>query len=255
MLQRSNVESVIDNAGADSPQHVGLGQLVDLAFGFLRRQYLVILLFALIAAGTGATYIAVTPPTYTARAKVIIGTQKAQFIQQQSLFTDGPIDSAQLESQLQILQSKAIASSVLDSLNLLHDPEFAASGGGSMLGGIRGVFAADPNAANPDLDPREAAIAAFADRLTAGRVGFSHVIEIGFSSRNPERAAQVANAVANAYIIDQLEAKSQVNRTAGTWLQERLQQLGEQGAAAERAVLEFKQQNNIVEAQGRMMDE
>ena len=98
-------------------------------------------------------------------------------------------------------------------------------------------------------------MAAFADRLKVGRVGFSHVIEIGFSSRSPERAAQIANAVANAYIVDQLEAKLQANRTAATWLQERLQQLGEQSVAAERAVLEFKQQNNIVAADGKLMDE
>jgi exopolysaccharide transport family protein len=161
------------------------------------------------------------------------------------MFTDGPIDTAQLDSQLQILQSKAIASFVLDDLKLMHDPEFAASNGGS----IRDIFE------KPNLDPREAAIAAFADRLTAGRVGNSYVIEISFSSHNPDRAAQIANAVANAYIVDQVEAKLQVNRTAGTWLQERLQQLSVQSTAAERAVLEFRQQNNIVEAQGKMMDE
>ena len=52
-----------------------------------------------------------------------------------------------------------------------------------------------------------------------------------------------------------VEAKLQANRTAATWLQERLQQLGEQSVAAERAVLEFKQQNNIVAADGKLMDE
>ena len=68
-------------------------------------------------------------------------------------------------------------------------------------------------------------------------------------------AAQIANAVANAYFLDQLEAKNQANRSAATWLQERLHQLKAQGALAERAVLDFKLQNNIVAPQGQLVDE
>jgi polysaccharide biosynthesis transport protein len=255
MLQRSNAESVVENSV--SPQEGGLGELIELAFGFLRRQYLIILFFTLLAAGVGAVYLTVTAPTYTARAKVIVGTQRAQFIQQQSMFTDGPIDAAQMESQLQILQSKGIAASVLEKLRLVDDPEFAASPGGSILGSIRTRFGvlSSPEAPETNLDAKEAAMAAFGDRLTAGRVGFSHVIEIGFSSRSPEKAVLIANTVANVYIVDQLEAKREVNRTAGAWLQERLEQLSLQGAKAELAVLEFKQQNNIVAADGKPIDE
>ena len=81
------------------------------------------------------------------------------------------------------------------------------------------------------------------------------MIAIGFSSRVPEKSAQIANAVANAYIADQLASKYSANRTASAWLQERLQQLGEQGAAAEQAVIAFRQQNNIVATAGKRMDE
>ena len=81
------------------------------------------------------------------------------------------------------------------------------------------------------------------------------MIEVSFSSRSPERAAQIANALANAYFLDQLEAKNQANRSAATWLQERLHQLKAQGALAERAVLDFKLQNNIVASQGQLVDE
>ena len=50
----------------------------------------------------------------------------------------------------------------------------------------------------------------------------------------------------DAYIYEQLNAKYQANRRAGDWLQERLQTLREQAAAAERAVIEFKAKNNII---------
>jgi uncharacterized protein involved in exopolysaccharide biosynthesis len=106
----------------------------------------------------------------------------------------------------------------------------------------------------PKLDPTETAISALTDRLTINRVGWSRVIEIGARSRSAEKSAQIANAVATAYIDDQQEAKLQANRTASTWLQERLRQLQGQAAAAERAKVVFKQENNIVsvdEAYGR----
>ena len=53
-----------------------------------------------------------------------------------------------------------------------------------------------------------------------------------------KRAAQVANAVADTYILDQLEAKYRTTRRAATWLQDRLQELRGQASTAERAVLD-----------------
>jgi succinoglycan biosynthesis transport protein ExoP len=259
MLQRNNAEPVANYvyAEAGSPEQAGLGELVDFAFGFLRRQYVVISFFTLLAAAGGIAYLYVTPATYKASAKIIIGAQRAPFIQQQSMFADAPLDSAELESQLQILQSESIALAVIEKLRLLDDPEFAASGGRSILGSIRGVFEVlfKPSATKAAPDPKEAAVATFADRLKVNRVGISRVIEIDFSSRSPQRAAQIADAVAHAYIADQVEAKQNANRVASTWLQERLQQLGEQSTLADREVLAFKQQNNIVESGGRRLDE
>ena len=96
---------------------------------------------------------------------------------------------------------------------------------------------------------------AFEDRLSAIRIGFSNVIEISYNSSDPERAAQIANAVADAYIADQLNAKFEANRVATTWLQNRVRELGEQASAAERAVNSFTLQNNIVAADGKLIDD
>ena len=97
-------------------------------------------------------------------------------------------------------------------------------------------------------------IAAFESNLTVEPVG-GRVVAIKYNSTSPDRAAQIANAIANAYITDQLEAKYQANRIATNWLQERQQQLREQADAAQRAVDSFKKQNNIVTtADGKSLD-
>ncbi len=98
-------------------------------------------------------------------------------------------------------------------------------------------------------------IAEFLGRLSANRVGYSNVIEISYNSSSAKRAAEIANAIASAYIADQLNAKFEANRSATSWLQERLRDLGEQALTAERAVSAYKSQNNIVSSGGKRIDE
>ena len=201
----------------------------------------------------GAIFLTVRPPTYTADAKILIGTPKPEFIQQQSLLTDAPLDQTQMETHFQLLLSKAVLAPIVQRLKLADDPEFSSPPGG-LIGRVFRVFT-NSNSPQPKLDPTETAISALTDRLTINRVGWSCVIEIGARSRSAEKSAQIANAVATAYIDDQQEAKLQANRTASTWLQERLRQLQEQAAAAQRAKVVFKQQNNIISADGKRIDE
>ena len=78
---------------------------------------------------------------------------------------------------------------------------------------------------------------------------------ISFRSLNGGRAAQIANAVADAYIDDQLDAKYQAARRAGTWLQDRLRELREQASTAERAVVNFKSKHDMIDAGGRTINE
>jgi exopolysaccharide transport family protein len=253
MLQLQPLQQMPDLPPPDGPEHSGTGDLVDWALGFLLRQYLVILFMVLLGGVAGAILLVVRPPTYSAQAKIFLGSQKPQFIQQQPLFAEVPLDQSQMESQFQIIQSRAILAPVVEKLRLADDPEF----GSPSSGLIQRVFhlVTNPTAADPKLDPTETAIATLTDRLTVNRVGWSFLIEIGASSHSSEKSAQIANAVATAYIDDQQEAKRDANRTASTWLQERLQQLAEQNTTAERAVLAFKKQHNIVSADGKRLDE
>ena len=83
-----------------------------------------IIFTAVLALAASAIYLRIAPPTYTAQVKVLFGNPKAQFVQQQSVLADTPVDFPQLESQIQILKSKAIATSVINQLKLADDPEF-----------------------------------------------------------------------------------------------------------------------------------
>jgi polysaccharide biosynthesis transport protein len=251
---RASLDGIIPQVEAG-----GIGNSIEFAIGFLRRQYVVIIFTTALALATSIIYLRVTPPTYTAQVKVQFGNPNAQFVQQQSLVAEVPLDNTQLETQLQILTSKAIATTVINRLKLADDPDFKDSGRSLrlVLQHIRGWFGVPPDPSqvgDQDLST-DKLIEAFESRLSAARIGISTVIEIKFNASNPERTAEIANAVATAYITDQLDAKFEANRTATSWLQDRLKELGQQALTAERAVNAFKSQNNIVAAGGRMMDE
>ena len=260
MLQSERSRVALENELAgDREGQGGPGDLINFAQGFLRRQYVLILFVTALAVVISLIYLRVTPPTYTAQVKVLFGGAKAQFVQQQSMLAESPLDVAQLESQIEIIKSKAIATSVINQINLADDPDFNASVRPlqKLLSIFRGSSGAEPAKRHDktSAEAKDGLVAAFQGNLKVFRVGVSNVIEISYSSRNPQHAAQVANAIANTYIADQLNAKFEANRTATSWLQDRLRELGQQALTAERAVNAFKVQNNIVAAGGRLMDE
>src|SRR6516164_5276591 len=130
MLHLQSLQTADGLPPPDAPRPGGGGDLVDAALGFLLRQYLVILLLALVGGLAGAGFLIVRPPTYTAHAKIFSGTQRLHLIQEQSLFADSPLDQVQMESQLQILQSRAVLARVVQKLKLANDPEFGNPPGG-----------------------------------------------------------------------------------------------------------------------------
>lgn len=253
MLQKIERQTSLSRA---EPRKLSSAELLSSSVAFLRQQYLVILIAILATLGLGGLYLFNAKPVYTATASLIIDSRKNQLFQQQSVLGEIPIDSSSVESQVQILKSETIALSVIKELNLADDPEFSGSGGGlvgAVIGGITHLFSA--SSPKSEFEATRRTVEAFGSRLTVRRVGLTYIIEIGFSSYSADRAAQIANAVADSYVVDQLEAKYQATRRASFWLQDRIKELRDQASVAERSVVEFKTKNNIVESGGRLMNE
>jgi exopolysaccharide transport family protein len=253
MLQGDRSRGLISDLAQDQNEQSGLAELVNFAFGLLRRQYVLILFVTALGVATSVLYLQTALPTYTGQVKVLLGNSKTQFAQQQSILADSPLDRAQLESQMEILRSKAIVVSVINQLNLAEDPDFDAPASplAQLLGRVKALFGSP---IVQRTNGQDELVAAFVDRLSIASIGMSNVIEIKYNSSNPKRAAEVVNALANTFIVDQLNAKFEANRTATTWLHERLKDLGQQALTAERAVNAFRSQNNIVAADGKLMD-
>ncbi|BAM88870.1 putative exopolysaccharide polymerization protein, ExoP-like protein [Bradyrhizobium oligotrophicum S58] len=251
MLHNPNVSAVAYNPQQDHGwQRTGPGPF-NTALGFLRRHYLVIAIATVLSVAASIAILKVLPPTYSADVKIMLGSAKPPAVQPQPTQDDPPLD---MESQIEILKSKSVATAVIGKLNLADDPDFNGKGGPlqAATDAIRRLVGSTPEPSAPSTDDL---LDEFQRRMTAFRIGTSTVVEVDFSASDPKRAAMIANAIAKEYFDQQLKAETNEHRTVTAWLHERLQDLGNDATAAERAVNELKSRHNIVSADGKFMDQ
>lgn len=242
-------------ASANAPGEGGIGEIISFALGLLRRRYLIIIVTAALALSLAIAYTVYARPTYTAQTQILLSNPKAQFVRQESLLAEPAFDLTEIETQIQMLKSSGIATAVIKQLNLTEDRDFnsATLSLASIWRNIQDrVLPLHMETSHQRSDESlEGLIDAFEDRLQVHRVGVSNIIEISYSSASAARAAEIANAVANTYLKDQLSSKFEATHLATGWLKERLQELDVQARAAEHAVDVYETQHNIVSSGGR----
>ena len=234
--------TIASRAGGHDAAEASVASAAEQLTAFARRQYLVLIIGPAIAVLLGLAYLLVTPPQYTATTTILIDSSPLRVLQNQlQPVGDIPLDTLQVGSQVEILSSDNIALAVIRKLRLTEDPEFVKSGAGWLS-----TLANSESA----KDKERRALDEFASNRNVMRLERTYALDVSFTSRNPAKAANIANAIADVYLDDQLDAKDQTRRRAGAWLQERINELRAQVTSADRAVLEFKEKNNIVDMVG-----
>ncbi|MFG1250517.1 polysaccharide biosynthesis tyrosine autokinase [Xanthobacter flavus] len=243
----------IDKSGPGKSLNIQTETELDLVYllQVVRRQKWVIAAVAGAVASLAALYCFVATPQYTASAELLIDTQQARGLEVMPQLT-GMMDSSGIDSQVQILQSERIAKAVIKELKLVEAKKTEIEkNGNSVFSTVAGFLLPflDSNTPMSDYELERTQIIDFGKRLRVKRVGLSYVISIDYVATNAVQAADVANQLAEAYIVDQLEAKYQATRRASVWLQDRIAELRDQALAADRAVQDFKAKNNIIDTQ------
>jgi len=176
-------------------------------------------------------------------------------------------DTSVVDTEIEILKSRQLAQRVVEVLHLEKDPEFNPALGDpgpvqAVVGGIATLFgAAAPDAARERLTAVEAqkekekVVENVLSRLTVRRAGLTYVMNVGFTSENPAKAARVANTFAERYLLEQLEAKFDATRQANSWLNSRLAEMRGELQQAEAAVEQYRTANNLLSASGATLTE
>jgi exopolysaccharide transport family protein len=221
---------------------------------FVWRQWKFIVGVSALALLIGALYIARQTPLYTASAQLLLEPQSERLIGPNPLVSSVALDLSAVENQIAVIRSTSLLRRVVVKERLVNDPEFGAEpavAGGGVLASIREFFSrsspprADPIEITPDVMQTTLNVAG---AVGVSRAGQALVLNVTFTSADPAKAARLANGVADAYVVDKLDARFEAAKRASAWLSDRLVELGQQLHASEEAVARFRSDNNLVGA-------
>ena len=207
--------------------------LYDLGRTLLRRRWTI--LFCVVAV-TGLAFAALSTiaPRYSATARILIDPREQRVVQNEIVQQGLGGDMALVDSQIEVITSEAVLGRVVESMNLADDPQFGGQPGG-------GRTAAD------------IAMEGLARATEVTRRDNTYVIEISVTTREAAKSARLANAIAAAYVADQISSAANSARDISAAIRSRLAELQKQLNDAEEGIETFKREHNISLTEGQTL--
>ncbi|MFZ0266040.1 GumC family protein [Caulobacter sp.] len=244
-----------------APFHQGASFDLNVVIATFRRR---LRLFAAVALAVFVAVLLYTlqeTPRYTASAQVMLDVRREQVTDMSAVLSGLPADTAVVDTEVEVLRSRSLAGRVVSALKLEENPEFnpslkGARGPASWLPWVKKAVA--PTAApTPDEAQRrrERVVDRVLGNLEVRRSGLTYLIQVQYTDKNPTQAARIANAFADLYLTEQLEAKFEATKKANEWLDTRVGELRGQLQQAEADVQQYKIANNLLSAEGATLTE
>jgi uncharacterized protein involved in exopolysaccharide biosynthesis/Mrp family chromosome partitioning ATPase len=211
-----------------APRAVASG-IVDpqMIVAFIKRRFALVLLFVMAALLLAVAAYLFWPIRYTATALVYVDPREARVTTEEGVFPGVGGDPAAIQSFVELATADGFLRPVVEDLDLAADPEFAGADGDATR-----------------------LVDTFRSRLGAQRRGATYIVEISFTSSDAEKAARIANVVAESFVMAQQGTRSVATAEVSDFLGERLDELRENLRASEAAVAAFRVQYGIVQAGG-----
>jgi capsular exopolysaccharide synthesis family protein len=209
------------------------------------------LLIAAIVAGAMLAGLGVTmlmTPKYKATASIQIDQQSTNVLGDNSQQALQQADSWQdadrfLQTQIDVLQSRALALSVVQDLNLGANDDFVTR---------MGTKPADkPEGALSLADTKqEQLLKVLSEALKVDLPRSSRVVDISFTSPDPRLAARIANAYAADFMMFNMKRKFGSSTYARNFLEGQLNDTRTKLEASERALLDYARGANLLDVSG-----
>lgn len=230
-------------AGSYAASTVELGDLKRI---LVRRRFWIFGTVALLTLVT-LLYGLFTPALYSSAAEILIDPQDLQVVTNDvnpsRISPDGGI--TQVESQVSVVQSTGVLMRAIAATNLTQDPEFNGQG---LLSRLLGSASAEGDRSAQTLD-------ALRRRLAVKRADKVLVLDVIVTAKSADKAALLANAIAQAYLVDQAAARAQMAKDASESITARLDEQRKRVQQAENAVEAYKSANNMVMAAGNLVSD
>jgi capsular exopolysaccharide synthesis family protein len=269
------------NAGRQDALEAEHGFDLRETLSFIWRQWKFVAAITIVVFLIGTVFLVRETPLYTATSQVLLDRQQGKPPGGDAILAGVNLDAAMVESEMAIIQSTVLLRRVVEKNHLAAEPAAAAGVSAdrsaeipsfvepalsyvhSLIGS---TWAGQPNPqTNPQTEPaapaivgsdptaanEERAIAALKGSLKVSRAAQSgYVLAISFTSPDRAKAARLANAVADAYLVDKLDTRFEAAKRASAWLSDSLLGLRQQLRESEEAVSHFRTEHGLVQSGG-----
>lgn len=244
-----------------------------LSFGW--RQWKFVLAISAVVVLIGTVFLLQETPLYTATCQVLLDRQHETPPGGEAIAADTTLDIAMLEGQMAIIRSTLFLRRVVEKEHLA-EPEVTKSDSARSKATAPSYFDSAVSFIHSLVDGSEAsdtelstepplstfgsdsipanelqAIQTLKSSLKVSRVAQQgYVLGISVTSPDPVRAARLANAVADAYLVDKLDTRFEAAKRASAWLSDRLDKLRQQVQESEEAVANFRAAHGLVQSGG-----
>lgn len=220
----------------------------------LKRGANFIILGGLFMLATAIAVLGLLTPSYTSSIQVLIDPSDLRVIENDVSARTPQADSgvSLAESQARVIQSDNVLRRAILKLNLQDDDEFVRPDWDNpVVNGLKRALGMLPPPAS--RDPVNLALDTLRLKLGVRRAERTFVIDVYVQSRDPEKAARIANAIGDAYFAEEAAARTEAAKRASDGLAARLNALRQDVEDAERKVVAYREANKLVASSGRLL--
>lgn len=220
----------------------------------VRKRLWAILLLTVLAVVVGWTIANGMPATYKSTSTILI--ESAAGNRNPVRLEEGGLTSPfgdNMQTQMEIMKSRNIVLRTIMQLRLWEKPEFdVRRAPPAWLDQVKEKlgFAPKPATVWNDTLLAEALVGRFLNSTTVEPVISSRLIKASFTAQDPELAALAVNTWVKVYIEEDRIARFEAAQNTTAWIESRAAELREKVSAAEKALQEFREKNNLVSVQG-----
>jgi len=202
-----------------------------------------------------------TTPIYRATASLQLQRAALQVVQEGGVSAPGEYSGAEdfQRTQIELLRSRALSERVVTQLGLTDSGEFERLWPRSTWDTLRRLIrgreeapaapASPAKGAKPDSADKLSNLASsFRGGLSVEPINGSELVRVNYDSPDPLFSQRAANAIAEAFVAQNLERKFDSNSYAKGYLEDRLQELKVKLEESEKKLVDFAQKENIVSA-------
>jgi succinoglycan biosynthesis transport protein ExoP len=234
----------------------GAVEVIDLGhyWSVIRRQLKKIIALSSVATLISILFAFSLIPKYSATSTLLIEASESKVLSIEEVYGLSGNGSEYFLTQFEILKSRDMAVRVVEKLNLVNsaavNPFHASKKKSfSIKASIRAMINGEPE---PPTEKQilVSTVDNFWSAVSISPVRNTQLVKISFESEDASFAPIAANAVADAYIESQLEAKVGLTKQAADWLGARLGGLKEKLDISEYKLQQFREKNNLIDVKG-----